>query len=61
MDGTLAVTNYEKQRERMDRSAEQLLETVLHRRRWLAVDRDRVAEFLQRLVNSELARLGRGQ
>lgn len=43
----------EAHKRRMEEAAENLLERVLYRRRWSAIDRERVAAFLERLVRTE--------
>lgn len=42
-----------RQRIRMEMAAERLLEGPLRRRRWVAADRDKIADFLVALVRSE--------
>lgn len=41
---------------RMEEAAEKLLADVLHRRRWLAQDRDAIAAFLAQVVDAEMKR-----
>lgn len=44
----------ESKRIRMEIAAEKLLNNVLKRRRWLAQDRDKIADFLFALVSDEV-------
>ena len=48
-----------RQRIRMELAAEELLESVLHRQRWAVADRDAVAEWLTRRIETEMKTLQR--
>ena len=52
---------HEKQRQRMIPRAEHILEKIMHRQRWAAEDRDRLADYLQSVVNSEVHRARAGR
>lgn len=44
----------EARRARMEARAEAILEKVLKRQRWTVPDRDRIADYLERVVNEEM-------
>ena len=52
---------HEKQRERMIPRAEHILEKIMHRQRWAAEDRDRLAEYLKSVANREIGRARKGR
>lgn len=51
-------TPHERAAIRMRREAEALFEGVLHRRNWIARDRDALAEALENIVSRELSARG---
>lgn len=55
---TIDLPKAMKNATRMDLAAEELLEKVLGRSRWIAKDRDAVSAYLDRLVTSEIRRRG---
>lgn len=46
----------ERRLARMEQAAIHLLENVLHRRRWSAIDKQSIADFLEHLVTDEIQR-----
>lgn len=48
------VSEADRARARLEMDAEGILEKVLHRTRWVASDRDRIADVLQAIVAREL-------
>lgn len=54
--GNERVGAFERRRARMEEAAVDMLERILRRRRWSANDKDRIADFLDRLVGDEIMR-----
>lgn len=55
------VSSGDKRRDRIEAAAERLLENVLNRRRWLAADRDRIADFLAKFADEEAKASKKGE
>lgn len=48
------VSEADRARARLEMDAEGILENILHRTRWVASDRDRIADVLQSIIAREV-------
>lgn len=57
----MQTNEQDRQRDRMVTRAEHIIEKIMHRRRWTAVDRDRLVDYLQTVANKEISRARKGR